>query len=226
MTTRPPRRIVDPASVIPMRVGALAGRQWPAAVPKPADVPPGERCAMSPDSSFRPVQVVEWHGRQLCMRPLAPRDGVDHRAFFAALRPAALRVFTLTRLQDLATGGIAALAQPASDREIAFIATVEDDTRSSEALGVVRAVADPSNDNAEFILLLDEQAKGRGLGRLLLGKVVDCCHRRGTRRLVGESASEDQALIELARAFGFEIECSHISGVMRLTLALRAAPRH
>jgi len=181
---------------------------------------------MTPDPSLRLTQIVEWHGRQLCMRPITPRDGVEHREFFAALQPAAARVVTLRRLQGLAAGGVAALALPAADREIAFIATVDDDTQPSEPLGVVRAAADPSNDTAEFVLLLGDQAKGRGLGRLLLGKVVEHCRHGGTRRLVGEAANDDHPLIELARAFDFDIECSPVTGVLRLALALQAAPRH
>jgi len=181
---------------------------------------------MTPYPSSRLTQVVEWHGRQLCMRPIAPRDGVVHRAFFAALRPAMSRVVTLTRLEGLASGDIAALARPATDRDHAFIATIEDESAPDEPLGVVRAATDPGNDTAEFVLLLGEQAKGRGLGRLLFGKLVDRCRQAGTRRLVGEAANEDEQLIELARAFDFEIHCSHVVGILRLTLELQAAPRH
>jgi acetyltransferase len=181
---------------------------------------------MIPDPSLRLTQVVEWHGRQLCMRPLAARDGVEHRAFFAALRPAVSRMATLTLLQNLATGGIGALARPASGREHAFIATIDDGAAPGEALGVVRAATDPRNDTAEFVLLLGERSRGRGLGRLLLGKLVESCRQARTQRLVGEAANDDEPLIELARAFDFDVGCSHVVGVLRLTLALQAAPRH
>jgi len=181
---------------------------------------------MIPDPSLRHTQVIEWHGRQLCMRPIAARDAVLHRAFFAALQPAASRLTTLTLLQSLATGDIAALARPATAREHAFIATIEGEVESDEPLGVVRAATDPRNDTAEFVLLLGERSRGRGLGRLLLGKLVGSCRQARTQRLVGEAGTDDEPLIELARAFDFEIRCSHVVGVLRLTLALQAAPRH
>jgi len=182
---------------------------------------------MRASRSLHLMQFVEWHGRQLCMRPLRPSDALEHRAFFTSLAPAALRIVTLGTLRPLATGGAAALAQPAASvRDAAFIATLEDDAQASEALGVVRSAADARNDTAEFVLLLDERAKGRGLGRLLLGKLVDYCQQRGTRRLVGESAIDDQPLIALARAYAFEVECSDVAGMMRLTLALQPAPTH
>jgi acetyltransferase len=181
---------------------------------------------MIADPSSRPAQVVEWHGRQLWIRPIARRDRLEHGAFFAALRPAMSRVVTLTRLEGLVTGGIAALARPPTDREHAFIATIEGGAQSDVPLGVVRAATDPCNGTAEFVLLLGERSKGRGLGRLLLGKLVDSCRQSGTGQLVSEAASDDEPLIELARAFDFDVRCSHVVGVLRLALALRAAPRH
>lgn len=181
---------------------------------------------MIPDPSLRLTQVVEWRGRQLCMRPLADRDGVEHADFFAALRPAMSRVVTLTLLEDLATGGVAALARPASGREHAFIATIDGEPARDEPLGIVRAATDPRNDTAEFMLLLGERSRGRGLGRLLLGKLVESCRQARTQRLVGEAADGDAPLIELARAFGFDVRCSHVVGILRLALALQVAPRH
>jgi acetyltransferase len=181
---------------------------------------------MIPDRSLRRAQVVEWHGRQLWIRPIARRDRLEHGAFFAALRPAMSRIVTLTRLEGLAIGGIAALARPPADHEHAFIATIEAGAQSDEPLGVVRATTDPRNDTAEFVLLLGARSTGRGLGRLLVGKLVDSCRQSGTRQLVGEAANHDERLIELARAFDFDVRCSPVVGVLRLALALRAVPRH
>jgi acetyltransferase len=180
---------------------------------------------MVPNRSSQLVQFVEWHGRQLCMRPVRARDAVDHRAFFAALAPTAPRLPAFQGLTAVPVGTIAELAQPASFPDVAFIATLDDDSADSEALGVVRSAADARNDTAQVVLLLDERAKGRGLGRLLLGKVVDYWQDRGTRCLVAETASDDEAMIALAAAFGFDSQGSDVAGVVRLTLALQPSSR-
>jgi acetyltransferase len=72
-----------------------------------------------------------------------------------------------------------------------------------ETLGVVRAVADPDNVNAEFAIIIRSDLKGLGLGQMLMAKLIAYFHQRGTQALVGEALSENQAPINLTKNSGF-----------------------
>jgi acetyltransferase len=88
---------------------------------------------------------------------------------------------------------------------MAFIATRTDVQGWAETLGVVRSVTDPDNVQAEIAIIVRSDLKGRGLGRILLDKMIDYCRSRGTRVLVGETLRINDRMLALARKAGFEL---------------------
>jgi acetyltransferase len=86
---------------------------------------------------------------------------------------------------------------------MAFIASRKRADGSFETLGVARAIADPDNIAAEFAIIVRSDLKGRGLGHILLRKLVDYCRAHGTRKIVGETLSQNHGLLALVRPFGF-----------------------
>ena len=56
---------------------------------------------------------------------------------------------------------------------------------------------------AEFALLVRRDCGRLGLGRLLLGALVDHARRRGIGRVWGVVLAENRPMLELARAMGF-----------------------
>ena len=85
---------------------------------------------------------------------------------------------------------------------MAFVAvrTLADGT--AQTLGVVRAVIDPDNVDAEFAIIVRYDRKRQGLGRLLLRKMIEFLARRGTRRMTGDVLRENAAMRALARSQG------------------------
>jgi acetyltransferase len=82
-------------------------------------------------------------------------------------------------------------------------------------------VADPDNENAEFGIIVRSDHKGRGLGRLLIDKMIRYCKARGTRRLVGDVLAANAPMLQLARALGFEGAPDADGQVVRLRLMLQ-----
>jgi acetyltransferase len=97
---------------------------------------------------------------------------------------------------------LARLVQIDYAREMAFIATTQLSDGSMETLGVVRAVTDPDNVQAEFALLVRSDLKRQGLGRLLLARIIEYLRSRGTQRMVGEVMAENVAMRALVGSFG------------------------
>ena len=166
-------------------------------------------------------QSVKWQGQTILLRPIRPEDAEQHHAFFRLLDPEDIRYRTFMQMRDLETSQLARLTQIDYDREMAFIATGQDHGTHVDTLGVARAVADPDNDKAEFAIILRSDLKGRGLGRLLLGKLIAYCRSRGTRELVGEALGDNRPMIALARAFQFEVKPSQAPGIVTLRLPLQ-----
>ena len=81
---------------------------------------------------------------------------------------------------------------------MAFIAVRREPNGKDETLGVVRAVADPDNVDAEFAIVVRSDLKGRGLGHLLLAKMIDFLTAQGTERVVAYVLPENQAMRDLA----------------------------
>jgi acetyltransferase len=89
---------------------------------------------------------------------------------------------------------------------MAFIATAPTPDGREETLGVVRAVADPDNQEAEFAITVRSDLKGGGLGELLMRKLIHHFQSRGTRRMVGDVLKENERMLELARELGFKVD--------------------
>jgi acetyltransferase len=149
---------------------------------------------------------VVWQEREIVLRPIRPDDEARHRAFIEQLDPEDLRLRFFQYRRSLPRSELARLAQIDYEREMAFVAVGLTPDGTPETLGVARAVADPDNVEAEFAIIVRTDLKGRGLGRLLLDKMVRYCRERGTQRLVALVLRENTGMIELARAFGLRID--------------------
>lgn len=87
--------------------------------------------------------------------------------------------------------------------------------------GAVRAIADPDNIKAEFAILVRD-LKGRGLGHLLLDKLIRYQRAHGTQPLVGLVLRENDAMHDLARAHGFRTDpCGAGASSVRHVLELQ-----
>jgi acetyltransferase len=152
-------------------------------------------------------ETIDWDGARVLLRPIKPEDGAQHRAFLAALTPEDLRHRAFIRTRELHVTQLGRLTQIDYDREMAFVAVLEDQT-GPRTLGVVRAIVDPDNHTAQFAIIVRSDLKGHGLGSMLLRKMIDYCRDRGTQRLTGESLAGNDRLFALARRYGFTLTTS------------------
>ena len=166
---------------------------------------------------------VEWGGTALTIRPIRPEDEAAHGALVHAMSAEDLRMrfFGATRPPDHTQ--LARWTQIDYDREMAFIACSEDESGQLLTHGVVRAIADPDNDVAEFAIAIRSAETGRHLGALLMSKIVRYCRAHGTRTLVGEVLRENTRMLALAREIGFTQHTTQDPSVIGIRLALNGA---
>ncbi|MDE2369120.1 MAG: acetate--CoA ligase family protein [Burkholderiales bacterium] len=155
-----------------------------------------------------PAELAEtwsWQGRELTLRPIRPDDGARHLDFLGRLDPIDIRMRVFYSRRSIEATELARLTQIDYEREMAFIATTPDAEGREETLGVVRVTCDPDNQEAEFGIVVRSDLKGGGLGLKLLHKLIAYLRARGTRRLRADVLVENQRMLELAAALGFEI---------------------
>jgi acetyltransferase len=167
-------------------------------------------------------ETIAWDGGELLLRPIRPEDGPAHVAFFNALTPDDVRYRMFVRVRELQPAQLARFTQIDYDREMAFIATRHAADGSAETLGVGRVVADPDNISAEFAVTVRSDLKGKGLGILLMNKLIAYCRARGTREIVGEALPQNAPVIGLVKKLGFTVRpLDEEEGVRKFRLPLR-----
>jgi acetyltransferase len=171
-------------------------------------------------------ETVAWQGEQLLLRPIRPEDGQAHIAFFNALTPDDVRYRMFVRVRELQPAQLARFTQIDYDREMAFIATrassAPDADGEQETLAVGRVVADPDNTSAEFAVTVRSDLKGKGLGRMLMNKLIAYCRARGTGEIVGEALPQNAPVIGLVKKLGFTVgPVDEEEGVRKFWLSLR-----
>ena len=166
-------------------------------------------------------QTVSWQGQMITVRPIRPEDGQQHIEFFKTLTPEDVRYRMFTQVRMLTPAQLARFTQIDYDREMAFIATRRAGDGQSETIGVARVIADPDNISAEFAIIVRSDLKGKGLGHLLMTRLIDYCRARGIREIVGETLCQNQGLLALVRSFGFQANVSSGSDTMLLRLELQ-----
>ena len=170
-------------------------------------------------------ETVPWGDQRLLLRPIRPDDEARHLAFLEKLDPEDIRMRIFTVRRSIERSELARLTQIDYEREMAFIALVLGANGAPETVGTVRGVTDPDNHDAEFGIIVRSDLKGRGLGHLLLDKMIRYCRSRGTQRLVGDVLAVNAGMLQLARALGFESAHDEDSELVRIALALQPVRR-
>jgi acetyltransferase len=168
-------------------------------------------------------ETVPWREQTLLLRPIRPDDEARHLAFLQRLDPEDIRMRIFAVRRSIERTELARLTQIDYEREMAFIAVASGADGVPETIGAVRAVTDPNNTSADFGIIVRSDLKRRGLGHLLLDKMIRYCRGRGTRELTGDVLAGNADMLQLARTLGFETTPAPDGDVVRLRLALQAA---
>ena len=170
------------------------------------------------------AETVTWQGGVIVLRPIRPEDEPQHRAFIGQLAPQDIRLRFFSARRELPRSELARLTQIDYAREMAFIAVQLPPEGLAQTLGVVRVFIDPDNIDAEFAIIVRSDMKGRGLGHLLMRKMIDFLIGRGTQRVIGAVLHENHGMRELARSNGFVVDAAGSDAdALRVVLTLPGA---
>ena len=139
-------------------------------------------------------------GTALRVRPLRPEDEPMLQDLAAHMTHEDLRLRFFAPVQGLTHVVAARLSQLDYDREMALLAE-----HDGTPLGVAHFFADPDKLRAEYAIAVRSDWKGRGLGYLLMTRLIDVAGQRGIGELVGEVLRENEPMLQMCRELGFAI---------------------
>ncbi|MEA1677536.1 bifunctional acetate--CoA ligase family protein/GNAT family N-acetyltransferase [Nitrospirillum sp. BR 11163] len=161
-------------------------------------------------------QHVKIHdGREFLIRPIRPEDEPLIHDMIARTAIEDIRLRFFAPMRRLSRAMAARLTQIDYDREMALVAIAPDpapppaegsDLRAGDEaiFGTVRITADPDNEKAEYAVLVRSDMKGKGLGYLLMTRILDYARTRGIREVFGEVLRENVTMLQMCRDLGFK----------------------
>jgi len=167
---------------------------------------PAERLAIRPYPRELEEELSMPDGAKLLLRPIRPEDEPTLQRGFAALNPEEIYMRFFTPLKTLTHAMAARFTQLDYDREMALVLTTPGPPGEADFLGSVRIVCDPDMQRAEFAIIIRHDVTGKGLGVLLMRRIMDYCRSRGIAEIFGEVLSENLNMLNLCRFLGFTIE--------------------
>ncbi len=154
-----------------------------------------------------PKELEEWvalaDGSRVLLRPIRPEDEPAQTDFSHRLTPEDIRFRFFSAMKELTATQMARLIHIDYDREMAFIATTA--AENGETLGVARIIADPDRLRGEFSLIVRSDMKRRGLGRVLMTKLISYARAAEIGVAQGIILKDNAAMIALVQSLGFEI---------------------
>lgn len=160
-------------------------------------------------------------GRDVLLRPIRPDDEPAHVELLHRLSPEDIRFRFFGSIKNLSHETMTHFTEIDYDRDMAFIASADrTDGEGHETLGVVRIVAAPDGERAEFAIVVRSDIKGQGLGWKLLTKIIDYSRQRGIKRIVGQILPDNRPMLDMAHELGFQSRFVVGEGVTEVTLAL------
>ncbi|MGZ5073975.1 MAG: bifunctional acetate--CoA ligase family protein/GNAT family N-acetyltransferase, partial [Usitatibacter sp.] len=164
-------------------------------------------------------------GTAVLLRPIRPEDAPLEEAFIATLSPDTMRLRFLSAMRSLTPAMLARFTQIDYDREMAFVALVGEGEDTRE-IGVGRYATLPDGRTCAYAIVLADAWHGRGLGEIMMRRLVEVARARGLETMVGDVLASNDPMLRLCAKLGFaSAAMPDDPGMRRVTLDLRGNQR-
>ena len=143
-------------------------------------------------------------GKEAILRPIRPEDEPLEAEMFKTFSEDTQRYRFFHLITDISHDMLIRYTQIDYDREIAIIAEVNDEGVKKMA-GVVRIIADPFNDTAEFAIVVGDPWQYQGLGNKFTDFILEIARKRGIRKVFAVFLKDNIAMHNMFKKRGFEI---------------------
>ena len=214
--------VLDPIIISPDRVEIVGARV--VVDPKRKSGLGYRHMAIHPYPSGLVSSFVTADGTRLAMRPVRPEDADMERAFVESLSEQTRYFRFFYRLHQLTPAMLVRFTQVDYDRELALLALAPDpgSATGEKIVGISRYIANFDGESAEFAVVVTDAWQGRGIGRMLMARIIECARKRGLQRLEGVVLRANRGMLEFSKQLGFVMhedpdEPEQVSVVLPLT---------
>jgi acetyltransferase len=141
-------------------------------------------------------------GSQVTIRPIKPEDLRMEQEFVKALSPESRYMRFMNTIREVSPAQLIRLTQIDYDREMAFVATI-DEVGVEKEIGVVRYATNPDGESCEFAIVVADDWQGKGLARRLMGTLIDTARSGGLRYMHGDFLAENSRMLAFVASLGF-----------------------
>jgi acetyltransferase len=170
---------------------------------------PGYRhMAIHPYPTGLEAEVVLADGARLKVRPVRPEDAELERRFVASLSDQTRYFRFFYRMHELTPAMIARFTQVDYDREVALLALEADPAAPTgeSIIGVSRYITNYDGESAEFAVVVTDTWHGRGVGRMLMERIIACAKKKGLKRLEGIVLRANSSMLKFSADLGFQLK--------------------
>lgn len=145
------------------------------------------------------------NGKLVLLRPIRPEDEPMQEEMFKTFSTETKRFRFFGPLKEASHEMLSRYTQVDYDREIAIIAELEEEGVKRMA-GVVRLIADPYNDTAEYAIVLGDPWQGQGLGTIMTQFILDIARERGIKKIFAYLLEDNDGMYRLFQKFDFTVQ--------------------
>jgi acetyltransferase len=172
-------------------------------------IQPGIKGAVEEPFPFRyPQELEQWFslrsGRRVLLRPYRAGDEKTYRDLFSKLTIQDIWFRYFSILKDAPKFELNKFRNINYAADLIFIANAVDRGKAPQVIGVVGLSFDAKRSIAEFALIVRTDQKRRGLGKIMLNKVIGYARCQGYKWLVAEVLATNVAMLNMSVPLGFE----------------------
>ncbi len=162
-------------------------------------------------------------GTRVVIRPIHESDVEMERRFIEALSPSSRRFRFLDTMRSPSEALLKQMTSIDNATDAAYIATIAVDGTERE-IGVARFSARPDGHDCEFAVAVADEWQNKGLGTLLVKRLMDIARSRGIGKMHSRDASDNTSMRKFAEHLHFRHErdpedATHVLYSVDLTLA-------
>jgi acetyltransferase len=176
---------------------------------------------MLASASLEPEAITLQDGLEVILRPIQPDDAAHLQDTFDHLSMETIYLRFLSFKKELPDEEARRLATVDYTSRMAFVALCKKNGRDI-VIGVARyALLDPDHpDIAESAVVVQDEYQGRGLGKLLLKRLVEYARAKGIRHLRGNLQLGNNRMLDLVKNCGLPYQTRFMDGIWQVDIDL------
>jgi GNAT superfamily N-acetyltransferase len=190
-------------------------------------VPPTPAIASKEQDPVMPGISASYHatdilpdGRTLHLRAIRPDDRENLRRGFLQLSKVSVRDRFFSVKLDLSPSELSYFTEIDFLHHVALVAELQDGTQL-RPVGVGRFICDDDQpDHSELALTVIDELQGKGIGKVLLYRLIDCARELGVRHLDATVLAQNTRVSKMLRKTGLPFQATIEDGIKTISLAL------